>query len=147
MSTVVDDPDTRRRELAKIHIARDQLQMADDTYRRLLHTIGRVESAADLDHAGRRRLLDHFVACGWKPTGSKTRRVRPSGPTAALVRKVNALLAAMRLAPEYALSLASRQTGRTVSDLAWLSAAELRALVAALSRHQAKHFPETAQRR
>ena len=59
--------DHRRNELAQIHIAVKDLAMADDTYRDLLWTIGRVRSSKDLDWTGRKKLIDHFKACGWKP--------------------------------------------------------------------------------
>lgn len=61
------DPDTRRRELAQIHIAKAQINMADESYRDMLWTVGRVRSAADLDWAGRKSVLDHLRACGFKP--------------------------------------------------------------------------------
>jgi phage gp16-like protein len=57
----------RKNELAQIHIAKAQLGMADDTYRSLLLAIGRVDSSAKLDDAGRRALLDHFKLAGWTP--------------------------------------------------------------------------------
>jgi len=60
-------PDLRKRELAQIHIAKAQLGMADDAYRDLLFSLARVRSAADLDLAGRSRVLTHFKLCGWKP--------------------------------------------------------------------------------
>jgi phage gp16-like protein len=61
----------RRRELAMIHIAKDQLGMADEAYRAVLWTIARVDSAADLDWAGRKQLLDHLKKCGFKPTAPR----------------------------------------------------------------------------
>lgn len=57
-----------------IHIAKDQLAMEEDAYRALLWTIGRVSSAADLDWAGRKQLLDHLKKCGFKPTPPKSAR-------------------------------------------------------------------------
>lgn len=40
---------TRNRELAQIHIARQQFEMDDDAYRDVLRTVARVRSAVDLD--------------------------------------------------------------------------------------------------
>lgn len=65
---------SRRDDLAKIHIAKKDLDMAEDTYRALLWTVGRVHSSAELDYAGRQRLLDHLKACGWKPRLPKTKK-------------------------------------------------------------------------
>ncbi len=56
----------RNRELAQIHIARSQLGMDEDAYRAVLWTVARVRSAKDLDWAGRKQVLDHLKACGFK---------------------------------------------------------------------------------
>ena len=60
-------PDHRRRELAKIHIAKTQLGIDDGAYRDMLWTLGRVRSSADLDYAGRQRVLEHLKKCGFQP--------------------------------------------------------------------------------
>ncbi len=57
----------RNSDLAMIHIAKKQLAMEDEAYRDLLWSIGRVRSAADLDFAGRKRVLEHLRKCGFKP--------------------------------------------------------------------------------
>src|SRR4051794_22321687 len=70
--------DPRKAELAKIHIAAEQLGMdthdkdENSEYRSMLWTVGRVRSAANLDAAGRARVLDHLKAIGFK-----ARRGRP----------------------------------------------------------------------
>lgn len=63
-------PDDRRRELAQIHIAKKQLDIDDTTYRAMLSTIARVDSAADLNAEGRRQVLAHLKARGFKPKAS-----------------------------------------------------------------------------
>lgn len=78
----------RNIQLAKIHIAAQQLGLDDSTYRDMLWTIGRQRSARDLDLAGREAVLRHLVACGWKDTGHQPSR-RPTyrkGTQAALIR-------------------------------------------------------------
>ena len=69
-------PDDRRRELAQIHIAKKDLCLDDGTYRLMLQTIGRVDSAADLNAEGRRQVLAHLKARGFKPqpSASSSRR-------------------------------------------------------------------------
>ena len=67
-------PGTRRRELAQIHIAKAQLGMADDSYRDILWTVARVRSAADLDYGGRKAVLDHLKARGFKARAPKEKR-------------------------------------------------------------------------
>lgn len=63
----------RNAELAQIHIAKTQLGLDDDTYRAIIFTIshGRTRSASDLDWTGRKQLLEHFKAKGWKPAAPK----------------------------------------------------------------------------
>ena len=68
----------RNAEIAQIHIAKSQLGLDDDTYRAILWTVGRVRSAKDLDWTGRKALLDHFKAKGWKPAAPKKAKV--AGP-------------------------------------------------------------------
>jgi phage gp16-like protein len=63
---------SRNSQLAQIHIARAQLDMAEDVYRELLMKLGRVTTAADLDDAGRRVLLNHFKKLGFVPAGPKS---------------------------------------------------------------------------
>lgn len=62
----------RKRQLAQIHVAKAQLCMAEDVYRGLLMTLARVDSAADLDDAGRRAVLNHFKKLGFVPTRPKS---------------------------------------------------------------------------
>lgn len=57
----------RTDDLAKIHIAKKDLGLDDDTYRGMLWTCARVHSSKDLDYAGRAAVLDHLKARGWKP--------------------------------------------------------------------------------
>lgn len=61
----------RNAELAQIHIARTQLGLDDETYRDILWTVARVRSSKDLDWTGRKALLEHFKAKGWKPAPPK----------------------------------------------------------------------------
>jgi len=61
----------RNGELAQIHLAKQQLGMDDESYRNVLWTVARVKSAADLDWSGRKRVLDHMKACGFKVQSKK----------------------------------------------------------------------------
>lgn len=70
--------DIRKRELAQIHVAKSQLGLDDETYRAMLWTVARVKSAADLDWAGRKKVLDHLKAKGFKiKAGKKAVTTRP----------------------------------------------------------------------
>lgn len=77
----------RSNELAKIHIAKAQLGLDDDTYRAMLWSVARVRSAKDLDAGGREAVLRHLRGCGWQDSGS-TRASSPyrKGTPAALIR-------------------------------------------------------------
>lgn len=66
MSGLSLDP-TRKRELGLIHMAKATLGLIRDDYEHVLHTVtvtGRA-SAADLDAAGRDKLLKHFKTKGF----------------------------------------------------------------------------------
>jgi len=56
----------RDREIKLIHVAKRELQLDDDTYRAMLFSIARVRSAKDLDWTGRKKVLDHMKARGFK---------------------------------------------------------------------------------
>jgi phage gp16-like protein len=58
--------DSRKRELAQIHIAKHQLGWDDDTYRDMLWTVAQVKSASELDEAGRKNVIDYLKSHGWK---------------------------------------------------------------------------------
>jgi phage gp16-like protein len=129
---VLSDPG-RRRDLAAIHVAKKQLGLDDDTYRAMLWSVGRVRSAADLDFAGRRQVLEHLQARGFRH-----RRPQARDPQS---RKVRALwlelkaLGALRDASEGALAAyAERVTG--VKALQWLSADQASHLIEQLKAWQ-----------
>lgn len=64
--TATEQTDTRRRELGKIHLAAKQLGMDENTYREMLFVHGGARSAADLDDAGRHRVLMHLRSAGFR---------------------------------------------------------------------------------
>ena len=58
------DP-TRKRELALIHLAKATLGLSRDDYEHVLRAVTGQASAADLDAAGREKLLKHFKSKGF----------------------------------------------------------------------------------
>ena len=72
----------RTADLQKIHIARKQLAMSEDTYRSLLREIskGRTDSAGELTHVERAALLRHMERCGFKARKPKQTRRAPAKP-------------------------------------------------------------------
>lgn len=121
--------DTRRRELAAIHIGAAQIGMQRDAYEDMLWAVARVRSAKDLDNAGRQRVLDHLRACGarFKRRG----RTQPAEGKAGLVGKVRAMLAAAARPDAYADGMAKRMFH--VERFEWCNEDQMRRLVAALN--------------
>lgn len=136
--------DARKRDLAKIHIAKKQLGLDDDTYRALLLEVAGVESAADLDEAGRYKVLNQLYRRGFvSSSGKKPHPGQPhnlkSTNRGPLLRKIEALLADKgrlegRYIPwSYARGILKRQCG--VEQLEWATEEQLRGVIAALSVH------------
>jgi phage gp16-like protein len=128
----------RSSELAQIHIAKKDLGLDDDTYRAMLFTLGRVRSAKDLDWAGRKKVLDHLKACGWKkkpPTKAGGRKL-DDAPQAKMIRGLWLELhgaGLVRDPSEAALaSFVKRQIG--VDALQFCSGAQLARLIEALKQ-------------
>jgi phage gp16-like protein len=138
----------RRADLATIHMAATQLGMdtADknesSAYRAMLWAVAREHSSAALDFAGRRKVIDHLKACGFKPSGNnfgKPINVKPE--LAPMMGKIGALLADMKLPWSYASAIAKRMTsaqGKGIDRLEWLDAAQLHCVVTALVNKQSK---------
>jgi phage gp16-like protein len=83
---IVDDEGARKRDLAAIHIAKAGLGWDDGFYRDILWTVCRVKSSAELDFTGRKRLLEHLRACGWKGARSAGKRTLASDPQSKMIR-------------------------------------------------------------
>lgn len=131
-------PDERRRELAKIHIAKAQLGLDDDTYRAMLWTLGRVRSAADLGAEGRRQVLDHLKSRGFRAAkraepSTITRGIKPAVPAdrQAQIGKIEALLADAGRPWAYVEAMAKRMC--KVNALRFCTPEQLGKLIAALS--------------
>lgn len=126
-----DEADRRRRDLARIHLAKKELALDDEAYRDLLWAIARVRSAADLDWTGRRRVLEHLRKLG-AHFGARAGG-HGEDKQARLVRWLwHRLreLGALHEGADDARALAAfvrRQTGKDV--LAWLSTEEARGLI------------------
>lgn len=125
----------RQNDLAKIHMAKTDLGLDDDTYRDMLFTVARVRSAADLDFSGRRRVLDHLKSRGWRPGRGK----KPRKHADPLGAKILALWLELRDrglisdASEAALGgWLKRQTG--VQAIRWLDNRQAHLVIEALKR-------------
>lgn len=117
-------------QLAKIHIAKKELQLADETYRDILALDFKAESAKELTDRQAEQLLDLFRARGWKPkkasSGAKRAKRRDGnyivikpGPTAAQQRKVLAMWNALGYGMDKLHTRCAKQFG--VDRFEWLT--------------------------
>lgn len=140
----------RNTDLAKIHLAKKDLQIDDDQYRDILWTLCRVKTSADLDAYGRAKVLQYFRQLGWKSKPPKNRGRKPGTlEREPYLQKIGALLADMGLSWTYAESIAWRVTGGKgqqptseqpgVEKLEWVKQQRhFRAIVTALVKEQHK---------
>lgn len=141
--------DNRNRELGKIHIAKQQLTArgvfsTDEDYRQMLWTQARVHSSADLDHAGRAKVLDHLVRLGFKPTNGKgPKRPTPARDKRALCSRIRAQLISLgRLPDSYADGISKQMFG--VDRFEWCDHEQLHKITAALTYEQQRKGAPTA---
>lgn len=114
------DNDSRRRDLAFIHIAVRSLGMdphdkdPNCEYRCMLWAVARVRSSKDLDFAGRKRVREHLEACGYQSrAGRKPFPGRPHNcDIHSQLRKIEALLADAKRPWAYADGMADRMFGK-----------------------------------
>lgn len=67
----------RDREIKLIHVARRELAMDEETYRAMLKLVAGVESAAKLDDAGRKKVIDHMKSKGFKVKSKSAGKAAP----------------------------------------------------------------------
>jgi len=118
--------------LAKIHIAKAQLRMDDDSYRAMLRSVAGVDSAKDLSADGATRVLQHLERCGFKPKATKRIGRRPNVALSreAMLRKIEALLADAGRPWEYLTGMVKRIC--KVDAIEFCTDDMLRKLIAAL---------------
>jgi phage gp16-like protein len=145
------DYDRRKSDLARIHIAANQLGLIrigdDGAYRDMLFTVARVRTAGDLDADGRRRVLDYLNALGAPAhRGGRHHAGAPrnidSADRGPMLRKIEAYLAEAHRPWAYARGMAQRMFH--VDQLEFASPAQLRGLIAALEQDARRHGRRTA---
>lgn len=132
----------RNAGLAQIHIAKAQLMRAgvmdEDGYRAMLFAQARVKSAAELDHAGRAKVLAHMSRLGAKLGNAGrpfTRRGdAPPADRRAQLDKIGALLADAGREWTYLQGMVKRICG--VDALEFCTSEHLGKLIAALTYDQ-----------
>lgn len=104
--------DIKRREITLIHVAKQQLGMDDETYRAMLWSVARVKSSTALDFAGRKKVLDHLKACGFKVVANEWAFIdKAAADRQPLLRKICMVCKSMGVGKAYAEGAARRQTG------------------------------------
>ncbi len=145
--------DLARREIQLIHVARQQLGIDDDTYRTLLNDRFGVASSKNMDWKQRKRLLDHFKACGFKvkSTGKATGAVKTK-PSRALAadpesRKIRSLwillheLGAVRNPSEEALAIYVKRLTK-VDALQWITGDQAETVIETLKKWAMRFLPD-----
>lgn len=139
----------RRSMIGKLHVAKNQLAMAEDDYRALLQRSAGVMSAAEADIAGLDRALKAMEGLGWKALPPTRRKSGKSSSTRRpadhpVARKARALwislwqLGAIDNASEQALeAFAKRQLGCTA--LQWADQSQCDRLIEALKAIAIRH--------
>ncbi|CAD5107196.1 gp16 family protein [Zestomonas carbonaria] len=125
--------------LSKIHIAKSQLGMDDDTYRTVLGRVAGVRSAKDLTTSQASKLLTEFERMGWKPKPSARAKGKPHNfsKLSGEIEVIEAQLTNMGLPWSYADAIAKRQFG--IAKVVWLKKPDqLKAVLAALHVEQEK---------
>jgi len=79
--------------LTKIHTAKEQLGMDDESYRSMLLSIAGVTSAKELDALGATQVLRHLQRCGFRPIQHLGRRAPVSSGRDEQMKRIEALLA------------------------------------------------------
>ncbi|HAF44699.1 MAG TPA: regulatory protein GemA [Gallionellaceae bacterium] len=129
----------QKREIQLIKIAQKQLGMDDDAYRDILFTLTRKRSSTELDFAERKKVLEHFEACGFKRTPKQPRKLADD-PQSKLIRSLWLQLheaGKVRNPSESALAaFVKRQVGR--DDLHWLNAREASSVIEDLKKWLAR---------
>ena len=123
----------RRALLSRVHIARKELALAEDSYRAVLHRVTGHDSAAACTEAQLRAAIAEFGRLGWQP---KTKRPLSKKPH---VRFIWALWGDLRPklrdgSAQAVRSFVQRQTG--VTDPEWLDAPAAKKVIEALKAWQ-----------
>ncbi len=120
--------------LAKIHIGKKELKLDDATYQALLQRIIGTDSCAGQSKEALQNVVDEMRRLGWKPKAAHGTTPNVSADKRKLLGKIGAILADQKLHWNYAHGTAKKMFKR--ERVEWLTAAEMRKLVAALSKHQ-----------
>jgi len=130
-SSPAQEATLRRRELGHIHQGRSKLGWSDDDYRFHLNNLTGKSSSADLDAAGRAKVLNHMATLGFKPKAS----FKPFGQPEKikwLWKKLDQAGGLRDASDAALLTFVARTTGTSFSDLKFLPTALASKVIEAL---------------
>lgn len=120
----------RQALIAKIHIAKNQLKLDEDTYRQMLQGLTGKASCRLMKIADLNKVLEAMKRRGFKAQ-HKQKRPEPAKHKAIYLAKITALLCQYKLPPSYADSVAKQAFG--VDFVHWLSVDKLKKVIQMLS--------------
>jgi phage gp16-like protein len=123
----------RNLDLSKIHIAKKDLAMDDDTYRAMLNRVAGVTSAKDLSPTKTAAVIAEFKRLGWEPKSGKSGRSAPKvvPDRQKQIGKIGAFLAEAGREWGYVDGMAQKMF--KVERVEWLNAKQLSGLISALT--------------
>ncbi|WP_294258036.1 regulatory protein GemA [uncultured Comamonas sp.] len=124
--------DQRRRELGHIHQGRTALGWTEDDYRFHLVEITGVASSADLDAAGRAKVLAHMAKLGFQPKSSNFKPFGQPEKIKWLWKKLDEAGGLRDGSPTALLAFVGRTIGTDVSDVKFLPTAQASTVIEAL---------------
>lgn len=136
--------ESRSSLLAKVHIAKKDLNLPDDTYRDLLERVGGNRSAAKLTDRQLVAVVAELRAKGWQPKAAPSKGRKPRAPKDAksIMSKIEALLAEAKRPWAYVESMGKRMYG--VERLEWCTADQLHGIMVALIKDAKRNGRRTA---
>lgn len=135
---------TKKILMAKIHIAKKDLGLDDDTYRDVLWRVTGKRSCKDMTIAQLQDVVKDMEKSGFKPKAAPKHGKKPSvvGKREPLMGKIHAMLTDMGLHWNYAHGMADSMF--KIKRLQWLNDNQLYKLTQALSVHQNREAKKAA---
>lgn len=136
---------TKKILMAKIHIAKKELGLDDDTYRDVLWRVTGKRSCKDMTIAQLQDVVKDMEKSGFKPKAAPKHGKKPSviGKREPLMGKIHAMLTDMGLHWNYAHGMADSMF--KIKRLQWLNDSQLYKLTQALSVHQQREAKKAAK--
>ena len=136
---------TKKILMAKIHIAKKELGLDDDTYRDVLWRVTGKRSCKKMLIGELEAVVKDMEASGFKPKAAPKHGKKPSvvGKREPLMGKIHAMLTDMGLHWNYAHGMADSMF--KIKRLQWLNDSQLYKLTQALSVHQQREAKKAAK--